>query len=141
MSFPGQLRFLVVDDNSDSRFLLVKTLLRKFTNAIVLECQHGETSALIIQTEPLHAVIAHRTYDYAGAALIARLRKASVDVPIVMVSGIDQSAEALAAGATAFLRYDEWLRIGLVVSEAMSPSGSRGPFAAASAPPENLRAI
>jgi hypothetical protein len=36
-----------------------------------------------------------------------------------MVSGIDRSEAALAAGANAFLPYDEWLRIGTVVEHYM----------------------
>jgi hypothetical protein len=37
------------------------------------------------------------------------------------VSGFDRSQVALAAGATAFLNYDEWLRIGTVVSDLLAP--------------------
>jgi hypothetical protein len=46
---------------------------------------------------------------------VQRLREVGADVLIVMVSGMDRKAEALAAGANAFLHYDEWLRIGSLV--------------------------
>lgn len=52
-----------------------------------------------------------------GAELVQRLRDADPKVPIIRVSGIDRTANARAAGATAFLHYDEWLRIGNVVEE------------------------
>ena len=37
-----------------------------------------------------------------------------------MISGIDRTREALAAGATRFLNYDEWLRIGAVISDVLA---------------------
>ncbi len=44
-----------------------------------------------------------------------QIRAVDAVVPIVMVSGIDRERAALEAGATSFLSYDEWLRIGSVV--------------------------
>jgi len=35
------LSFLVIDDNLDGRFLIEKTLLRKFPNASIVGCQTG----------------------------------------------------------------------------------------------------
>lgn len=113
-------RFLVVDENTDSRFLLVRTLMRKFPSAVVQECQSGETATTLAGTERLSAVICHRTFEYDGVTLVRLLRHVNADVPIIMVSGIDRSNEALSAGATRFLNYDEWLRVGTVVAEAMA---------------------
>jgi hypothetical protein len=48
---------------------------------------------------------------------IRRLRNPDPKVPIIMVSGIDRTAKARAAEATAFLHSDEWLRIGSVVEQ------------------------
>jgi DNA-binding NtrC family response regulator len=110
-------RFLVIDENADSRFLLVKTLLRKFPNALLQECHEHRTALNTAQTDALTAIVAHRTYDCDGINLVASLRKVNPTVPIVMVSGIDRTPQALAAGANTFLNYDEWLRIGTVVSE------------------------
>jgi DNA-binding NarL/FixJ family response regulator len=108
---------MVVDDNPDSRFLLVKTLLRKFPAAVVQECQHAETAISIAQTETIAAIVTHRTAEVAGVEVVRGLRAANPSVPIVMVSGIDRRMAAIAAGANAFLLYDEWLRIGTVVAE------------------------
>lgn len=110
-------RFLIVDDNSDSRFLLAKTLLRKFPGAQMLECQTSEKAVAILSREKPHAVVAHRTQETDGQTLIRSLRAADLTVPIVMVSGIDRREAARLAGANAFLHYDEWLRIGTVVAE------------------------
>jgi CheY-like chemotaxis protein len=117
MPLPPLPRFMVVDDNPDSRFLLVKTLLRKFPAAVVQECQHAETAISIAQTETIAAIVTHRTAEVAGVEVVRGLRAANPSVPIVMVSGIDRRMAAIAAGANAFLLYDEWLRIGTVVAE------------------------
>src|ERR1051326_6757150 len=117
------LRFLVVDDNKDSRMLLVKTLLRKFPEAVVQECQGGDAAMRIVQTDPLSAIIAHRTFDYDGETLVALFRRLNPHVPIVMVSGYDRSARAIEAGANAFLNYDAWLQIGSVVAKVMAAAG------------------
>jgi CheY-like chemotaxis protein len=110
-------RFLIVDDNSDSRFLLAKTLLRKFPGAQMLECQTSERAVAILSRDKPHAVVAHRSQETDGQTLIRMLRAVDATVPIVMVSGIDRREAARVAGANAFLHYDEWLRIGTVVAE------------------------
>lgn len=114
---PPPFKFLIVDDNADSRFLLVKTLLRKFPRAIVLETQDGESTLALARSESLDAMVVHRTADVDGLTLVRMLRQISPTVPIVMVSGLDRTQSALEAGATTFLSYEAWLRIGTVVSE------------------------
>ena len=115
MRFNPCLRFLVIEQNSDSRFLLVKALLRTFPTAAILECQHGETALREARDEGFNAVIVHRTFEYEGLELVAMIHEVNATVPIIMVSGHDRAAEALAAGATLFLNYDEWARIGTIV--------------------------
>jgi CheY-like chemotaxis protein len=113
-------KFLVIDDNADSRFLLVKTLLRKFPSAVVHECQSSAAALDMAKTSDLSAMISHRTTETAGIALLRELREINPQVPIVMVSGVDRRELALAAGADRFLLYDEWLRIGTVVEDLMN---------------------
>jgi CheY-like chemotaxis protein len=119
---PAPRKFLVVDDNSDSRFLLVKTLLRKFPHAVIQECQDGDVAVELLKTENLDALVVHRAAEIDGLTLIRMLRHANSAIPIVMVSGIDRSKESIAAGATCFLNYDAWLRIGSVVAELLTGS-------------------
>ena len=121
--------FLVIDDNPDSRFLLVKTLLRKFPTAVLQECQSGESAVEFTRRESLSAIVVHRSTEMAGVALVRELRAVAPHIPIVMVSSIDRRAAAGAAGATAFLLYDEWLRIGTIVAELVgtSPGDSTPP--------------
>lgn len=107
--------FLVVDFQRESRFLLVKTLLRKFPRAVVCECDDAEQAVQMARTQDVACIVAHRTFDMSGADLVRALRDVDPQVPIVMVSGIDREQAALDAGATSFLHYEEWLRIGTVV--------------------------
>jgi CheY-like chemotaxis protein len=127
-------KFLVIDDNPDSRFLLVKTLLRKFPDAVIQECQSSEPAVDVTKHDAVSAIVLHRATDADGEMLIKLLRQVNTSVPIVMVSGFDRSQVALAAGATAFLNYDEWLRIGTVVSELLQPP-PRGATESAGAQP------
>jgi DNA-binding NtrC family response regulator len=112
--------FLVVDFQRESRFLLVKTLLRKFPRAVVRECEDAEQAVQMARTQDVACIITHRTFETPGADLVRQLREVDPDVPIVMVSGVDRAKAALDAGATSFLNYDEWLRIGTIVEQHMA---------------------
>lgn len=113
---PQPESFLVIDDNADSRFLLVKTLLRKFPRATIQECYSADKAIDYARRHRLSAIITHRTTEMAGLAVLRRLRETCPTTPVVMVSSIDRKEAALAAGAAAFLLYDEWLRIGTIVT-------------------------
>lgn len=132
----SQFRFLVVDDNSDSRQLLVKTLGRKYPEAVMHECRQGDAAIAIAKRSDLTAIISHRTYDYDGETLVALFRRVNATVPIVMVSGYDRADRAKAAGADAFLNYDRWLMIGTVVNELIAAKSAQASSeaGAASAP-------
>ena len=112
---PANHTFLVIDFHRESRYLLVKTLQRKFPIAVIHEAEDAAHAVELTRTGQLSAVITHRTFDVTGAELVKQLRAADARIPIVMVSGMDRQADALGAGATSFLAYDEWLRIGSVV--------------------------
>lgn len=114
---PSVPTFIVIDFHAESRFLLVKTLRRKFPEAVVHESDDAKKAVEIARAGNLAAIITHRTFEVSGIELVAQLRAADPAVPIIMVSGIDREADALSAGATAFLHYDQWLRIGSLVEE------------------------
>jgi CheY-like chemotaxis protein len=136
---PSPYKFLIVDDNPDSRFLLVKTLLRKFPQAILQETQDGESALTLTRSQDLDAVVVHRAAEVDGITLVRTLRDVNRTVPIVMVSGIDRTKTAIEAGATTFLSYEAWLRIGSVVAEILparadSPAIASEPVTAAAPP-------
>lgn len=119
-------RFLIIDDNTDSRSLLVRTLTRKFPSATVQECQHADSAIALARTGEFSAIVTHRTFEFDGIALVALLRAANPTVPILVVSGRDRERDALGAGATRFMSYDEWLRIGNVMADLLTQT--RSPF-------------
>lgn len=114
------LRFLVVDHHPDSRFLLVKTLQRKFPNARIEEAEDGEDAIARVGSTRFDTIVTHRTREFLGIELVGKLREKDNQVPIVMVSGIERTEPALAAGADGFLLYDEWLLIGTMVQQLLA---------------------
>lgn len=127
-------KILVIDDNAESRFLLVKTLERKFPGTAVVPCDDAERALDLAAHDPACvAIVTHRTAEIRGIELLACLRAANHAIPIVMVSGIDRRDAALSAGADAFLLYDEWLRIGTLVADTLQRR--RGPHP--TRPPED----
>lgn len=125
MQSPLFPKFLVVDDNSENRFFVTKTLLRKFPQAIVQEVQESVPAKLAASSEKLAAIIVHRAVDLEGVPLIKELRSIDANIPILMVSGRIECPEAFEAGANAFLNYDAWLRIGTVVEELVGQQGPK----------------
>lgn len=113
-------RFLIVDDNADARSLLARTLLRKFPLSLATECSDANTAILTARAERLDAIIVHRAGEIAGLELVPMLRQVAPHIPIVYVSGIDRTREALAAGASAFLNYDAWLGLGTLVASLLT---------------------
>jgi DNA-binding response OmpR family regulator len=114
-----------VDYHAETRYLLAKTLLRKFPDAVIRECDELEAAKEIVQKEPLSAIVCHRTFDVSNIEVVRELRAADSEVPIIMVSGIDREESGLAVGATAFLSLGEWLRIGTVVEQHLAPRTER----------------
>ena len=117
-------KFLVIDDNADGRSLLARTLIRKFPQAKLFECSDGTTAVECATYERLNAIVLHRTADASGVELIRALRAVRPVVPIIMVSTIDRASEALAAGATRFMLYDEWLCVGSIVADLLAPDST-----------------
>jgi CheY-like chemotaxis protein len=117
--------FLVVDDHAESRFLLVKTLQRKYPGAQIFEASSEQQALGIARRADLSAIVTHRTVDVPGIELVREFRDVNPRVPIIMVSGIDREEAALAAGANLFLHYDQWLRIGTLVESLLNPASPR----------------
>ncbi|HUR56395.1 MAG TPA: hypothetical protein VM029_01710 [Opitutaceae bacterium] len=112
-------KLLVIDFDADSGALLLRSLLRKFPAAAVELCKEAAAATQVVGTRQVDAVVLHRTEEEDAVTLVRTLRKMDADIPIIVVSGIDRSEQVLAAGATGFLNYAEWLMIGQVVSNAL----------------------
>lgn len=121
--------FLIVDDHLENRYLLAKTLNRKFPGALIVECQDSTAAVTAVRRPSLTAAVVHRTTDADGLAVLELLRKANATLPILYVSGFNHREEAFKAGASAFLNYDAWLRVGTMVEEMLKTGNSRSAFA------------
>ncbi len=115
----AMLKILIVDDVAENRFLLAKTLLRKFPRAIIQECENSEAGIAAAKNDHLSVAVVHRAADLDGVRLIAQMRRANATLPLIMVSGRETCPEATLAGANTFLNYEAWLRIGTVVEEVL----------------------
>ena len=57
---PAPLKFLVVDFHAESRFLLVKTLLRKFPGAQIFEEDDADRATEVVRTRNVAADLLQR---------------------------------------------------------------------------------
>lgn len=114
------LRFLVIDDNTRSRLLVVATLARNFPRAFITEATTIKDAFAAADVAQMDAVV-----GFFGSGLDARVfthlaRKQNARVPIVIMSEVDCAEEVLGAGATRFLSCEEWLIVGTVLGEILS---------------------
>jgi CheY-like chemotaxis protein len=138
---PIPLEFLIVDNNRDNRFLLTKTLLRKYPAAKIHEHEDSEGAMKVVNAADLSAAVVHRAADMDGIFLIRMMREAKPKLPILSVSGFDRREQAYAAGANAFLHYDAWLSLGRIVEEMLRTGQTENPFQALAVDPtERARA-
>jgi CheY-like chemotaxis protein len=127
---PNPPEFLIVDNNRDNRFLLTKTLLRRYPSATIHEHEDSEGALEVARRPLLTAAIIHRAADVDGISLIRMLREARPELPILAVSGFDRKEGSFAAGASAFMHYDAWLSLGRVVEELLRTGKTENPFQA-----------
>lgn len=113
-------RFLLVDADEDSRFLVRWTLNRKFPECTIHTTQMLEPALEVARTSPLTAIIVHRAAGADGASAVRALRAANQGAIIVLMSQMDRRDEAIVAGADYFLPQDEWLRLGLVIQHLLA---------------------
>lgn len=104
-------RFLVIEDDADGEFLIERALLRRFQQASVEIFRDSDEAVGAAKTGDWTGFVVHRALDANGIDMVRRLRAANSRVPIVMVSGRDQSVAATAAGASHFVPYREWQQI------------------------------
>jgi CheY-like chemotaxis protein len=96
------LRFLVVDDDPDQRFLVARTLNR-MGMADVVEASSGRTAleALAEADRPVDVVISDlQMPDMDGMELIRRIGERSLPVSVILASALDDGLLASAATMT-----------------------------------------
>ncbi len=114
------LRFLVIDDNTRSRLLVVATLARNFPGSIITEASTLEKVSAGTDLVPMDAVVGFFSDGQDARALVHLVRSRNPRIPIVIMSEADCAKEVLGAGATRFLSCEEWLLVGTVLAEVLA---------------------
>jgi hypothetical protein len=73
----------------------------------------------------LDAIVAQRSSDLDELPLVEKLR-AVTTAPILLMSSPQQEADAAAAGASDFLRHDQWLLVGTAVARLIGAKSTAG---------------
>jgi len=113
---PTPKYFLVIDGDDDLRQLVVRTLIRVFPGSIITESTDRDEALHLIKANEYDAIVVHRAIGSDAVTLIRLIRQDNPRIPVLAVSSMDRSKEVLAAGATEFLNFEEWLRVGTVVA-------------------------
>jgi DNA-binding NtrC family response regulator len=116
---PTPEKVLVIDYDADNALLLTRSIRRKFPSALVVQSRDAVTTLTNVIEQKFDVLVVHRTEQIPAVELIKTVRKLDEQVVIIAVSGFDRSEDVLKAGATGFLRYDEWLRLGTVIANAL----------------------
>ena len=112
-------KFLVISDVPDNRFIFVRTLLRKFPDALIEECQLSTTAIGALQANVPSVILAHRSSDIDLGHLIPLLRHVSASVPIIAITGRNNPIEIAQLGANAVLTSDAWQVLDELVDEVL----------------------
>jgi DNA-binding response OmpR family regulator len=105
---------MIVEDDEDGGFLIERAITKRFPGAEIRTFSDGDAAAAAAADGPWRGFIVHRSLDVDGIGIVKRLHFLNPHVPIVMISGRDQAAAALAAGATHFVRYADWQTLGTI---------------------------
>jgi CheY-like chemotaxis protein len=108
---------LVVDDDTDFRDLLVRTIRQEFRHCRVLQAANGADALALMRAQPLDAVVLDLLMDGSDGydVLSARIADSSLrSIPIVVVSARGAENESITAGSLAF-----WKAGGLTLAEVM----------------------
>jgi len=108
--------FLVISEDTDRLMLISNTLHLKFPNSVVQTCRDSEVAVKVSRTQQLDAIIAHRSSDMDEIPLVECLRAVTA-VPILLMSALVSADRAIAAGASSFLHFDEWLLVATAVGK------------------------
>lgn len=94
---------LIVDDNEDDRFMYCRLLSRHSAYTHFREAATGHDGlAEVSANRPLCILLDYQLPDMTGLEFLQRLRDRHMDVPVIMITGLDDttvSVEALRQGA------------------------------------------
>jgi hypothetical protein len=121
-------KFLVVGHSRDNAVLIIRALSRKFPLCDIVQLNKTSEAIGLLSTKHVDAIVVHRAVVSDTVETVSVLRTIS-RAPIIALSGADRRNAILAAGATAYLNFDEWMLLGSIVANALRkpPPESNGP--------------
>jgi len=100
---------------------MASILRRAYPTGWLVECGDSAHAVASVQYNRFDVILSHWDGAVSGPELVALLRAAQRDVPILAMSGDHRrEAELLAAGATQFMNLDRWRAVIDVVAEALN---------------------
>jgi response regulator RpfG family c-di-GMP phosphodiesterase len=114
------VKFLVLDDSAENRFLLSRTILRRFPRATLIEPNDLAHTLALLKMGGIDLLIVHRTFEHTALEIVQQVRAVDPVTPLIAVSSAARGEEMLAAGASRFHLLDEWLMIGNSAEELLA---------------------
>jgi len=113
--------FIIIDDNRDGKFTLSRALFRHYPTNTIHEYRDFESARPPLTALPEDGgkavVLLHRTPNLEGPELVRCVREVQSRVPVVALGNPAVAKQSIAAGASQFLDYEAWLRLGTTVKE------------------------
>ena len=107
---------MMVEDRDDDEFLISRAIKKEFPDAMLKSYRDAAEALSAAKSQRWDAFIVHRALDVGGIVVVKELRQAQPDAMIIMISGRNQTPEAIAAGADRFLGFDELQQLGPILA-------------------------
>jgi DNA-binding NtrC family response regulator len=115
------LRFVVVEKDSELRSLYTRRLRTGFAGCAVSESESGTAALELLSLQRVDVVIVNqRAADLEGVALISGIRRQHPALPLIAIGEAPLRADALEAGATAFLEANRWRDLTQAVQQVLT---------------------
>ena len=108
------LKFLVVDDDAEKRFLIVYHLQHEFKGVELVQCDSGAAAMAHLEQNAVDALVTDNSMSpINGLELITWLRGRDLKLPVVMVTGNPEiELVAMKAGATVVVNSQNFRDVG-----------------------------
>jgi CheY-like chemotaxis protein len=116
---PNGLKFLLVDDDKEKRFLIAHHLAREFDGVDLVECDSGAEAIAHLEKHPFNALVTDNSMSPVnGLELILWLRERDARLPVVMVTGNPEIERvAIKAGASVVVTSHKFKEVGSILKK------------------------
>lgn len=110
----SELKFLLVDDDAEKRFLIAHHLAREFEGVALIQCESGAAAIAHLEENTVHAVVTDNSMSPVnGLELITWVRQRNMKFPVIMVTGNPEIEHiAIKAGASVVVTSHKFKDVG-----------------------------